>query len=58
MEKKEKRKKLDDKGCAFAPRSHATIGPYPLSKLNASGLLSQKVTYLFCDELGCGFKSL
>jgi len=39
-------KKLGDKSCAFTPRSHATMGPYPLSKLNASGLSARKWTKL------------
>jgi len=35
-------KKLGDKSCAFIPRSRATMGSYPLSKLNASGLSARK----------------
>jgi len=42
MEEEEKQKKLGDKDCAFAPRSHTAIGPYLLSKLNASGLFTRK----------------
>jgi len=54
MEEKEKQKKLDNKGCAFAPRSHATMGPYPLSKLNASGLSARKWMKLLMMMLhGC-----
>ena len=42
MEEEEKQKKLGDRDYAFAPRSCAAIGPYLLSKLNASGLSTRK----------------
>jgi len=42
MKEEKKQKKLDDEGCTFASRSYAAMGPYPLSKLNASGLSARK----------------
>ena len=42
MKEKKKRKRLGDRGCTFAPRSHTVIEPYPLSKLNTSGLSARK----------------
>jgi len=37
---------LSGEGCAFALGSCATMGPYPLSKLNALGLSARKWTKL------------
>ena len=37
---------LGDKGCAFAQGSRTAMGPYPLSKQNASGLSARKCTKL------------
>jgi len=54
MKEEEKRKRLGDGGCTFAPRSHTAMGPYPLSKLNASGLSTRKWTKLLMMMLhGC-----
>ena len=39
-------KMLCGEGCAFALGSHTTMGPYPLSKLNALGLSARKWTKL------------
>jgi len=42
MKEKKKRKRLGDRGCTFAPRSHTMIEPYPLSKLNTLGLSTRR----------------
>ena len=46
MGKSKRWKILGDEGCTFAQGSHTAMGPYLLSKLNASGLSARKWTKL------------